>query len=328
MDNSNSTGFFPVVQEQSHNAQATHNSILSDTSYHLTNQSSSSVLAKSFKISPCQPTMWSLHRMIVVVTLWIMCCCSSEAFASRSNNSFFGRKLGNVGFFRGGSSSASSTASGTTTTKSSSDSSTSTLTCVMQAPPRVTSTINGEFSNDDNQYNEKKRNNGSKQPPAAISNSAAFFRPQRQRVLMDDDLSKDTKALYSNIPAQDVITAAVHVAETKLPTDIGQFQLRAYRIEDSNGNNSKDSPMGQQEPCVIYSRDKPPFGNATHFAQHVPVRIHDQCLTSEVFGSQRYVHAIVDWYTVLWYCYCHFSPLLIWTSDATVKSSCTWHYNT
>jgi len=70
-----------------------------------------------------------------------------------------------------------------------------------------------------------------------------------------------------------------YVAETKLPTDIGQFQLRAYRVPGA--------PLGQ-EPCVIYCRDKPPFG-VTDWAEHVPVRIHDQCLTSEVFRSQRYV---------------------------------------
>ena len=71
------------------------------------------------------------------------------------------------------------------------------------------------------------------------------------------------------------------MAETKLPTDIGQFQLRAYRVPGA--------PVGQ-EPCVIYSRDKPPFGSAS---AAVPVRIHDQCLTSEVFRSQRYVVVVV-----------------------------------
>ena len=70
------------------------------------------------------------------------------------------------------------------------------------------------------------------------------------------------------------------MAETKLPTDIGQFQLRAYRVQGA--------ALGQ-EPCVIYSRDKPPFGSDGKMAEHVPVRIHDQCLTSEVFRSQRYV---------------------------------------
>jgi hypothetical protein len=75
---------------------------------------------------------------------------------------------------------------------------------------------------------------------------------------------------------------AEYVAETKLPTDVGQFQLRAYRVPGA--------PKGQ-EPCVIYARDKPPMGLAGigKGAAHVPVRIHDQCLTSEVFRSQRYV---------------------------------------
>jgi len=77
------------------------------------------------------------------------------------------------------------------------------------------------------------------------------------------------------------LTPADYVAETKLPTDIGQFQLRAYRIRGA-------AALGQ-EPCVIYSRDKPPFGSDGKLAEHVPVRIHDQCLTSEVFRSQRYV---------------------------------------
>ncbi len=69
------------------------------------------------------------------------------------------------------------------------------------------------------------------------------------------------------------IKRAEYVAETKLPTDIGQFQLRSYNMADRDG----------QEPCVIYCRDKPPSSHS------VPVRIHDQCLTSEVFRSQRCV---------------------------------------
>lgn len=71
---------------------------------------------------------------------------------------------------------------------------------------------------------------------------------------------------------------AEYVAETKLPTDVGAFQLRGYRVPGA--------PLGQ-EPCVIYCRDKPPFGRDGAPARGVPVRIHDQCLTSEVFRSQR-----------------------------------------
>lgn len=74
----------------------------------------------------------------------------------------------------------------------------------------------------------------------------------------------------------DVAIPAQFIADTKLPNEIGQFRLRAYRIE--RGANE----FTGTEPCVIYSAENPPFG------QHeVPVRVHDQCVTSEVFGSQR-----------------------------------------
>ena len=75
---------------------------------------------------------------------------------------------------------------------------------------------------------------------------------------------------------------AEFVAETNLPTDLGPCRLRAYRIPQS------DNEFVGNEPCVIYAADKPPFGKDGSFAEGVPVRVHDQCLTSEVFGSQRY----------------------------------------
>lgn len=75
---------------------------------------------------------------------------------------------------------------------------------------------------------------------------------------------------------------AEFVAETNLPTDVGAFRLRAYRIPQS------DNAFVGTEPCVIYASDKPPFGVDGGFAQGVPIRVHDQCLTSEVFRSQRY----------------------------------------
>jgi hypothetical protein len=103
-----------------------------------------------------------------------------------------------------------------------------------------------------------------------------------------------TNTNHMPVSRPDPVVPAEYVAETKLPTDIGQFQLRAYRVAGL--------PVGT-EPCVIYARDKPPFGVGTdaktgldNLNQHVPVRIHDQCLTSEVFRSQRYV---------TYYCVCH-----------------------
>ena len=81
----------------------------------------------------------------------------------------------------------------------------------------------------------------------------------------EEDPSRKKNGVLRSTPVE-------FVAETKLPTDIGQFQLRAYRTRDSNS---------VLEPCVIYSRSKPPT------AKSVAVRIHDQCITSEVFRSQR-----------------------------------------
>jgi len=88
-----------------------------------------------------------------------------------------------------------------------------------------------------------------------------------------------------NIQAQEAIVdhpiPAEFIAETNLPTDVGHFRLRAYRT--SKGSNEYTGT----EPCVIYHPDKSPFGQNGVLKENVPVRIHDQCLTSEVFGSQR-----------------------------------------
>lgn len=90
----------------------------------------------------------------------------------------------------------------------------------------------------------------------------------------------------------DPIVEAEFVADTKLPTDVGQFQLRAYRVRNEEVANH-DEELGAYlntnalEPVVIYSANKPPFGVDGKLAENVPIRIHDQCLTSEVFRSQR-----------------------------------------
>lgn len=91
----------------------------------------------------------------------------------------------------------------------------------------------------------------------------------------------------------DPIVEADYIAETKLPTDVGQFQLRAYRVKNIHGQDDEnEEPEPYQntnalEPVVIYSADRPPFGEDGRLAENVPIRIHDQCLTSEVFRSQR-----------------------------------------
>lgn len=95
----------------------------------------------------------------------------------------------------------------------------------------------------------------------------------------------------------DALIPATYVAETNLPTDVGHFRIRAYRIEEFEDAMREPNPLGAgaglgSEPCVIYCTDKPPFGprdGERGGAKEVPVRIHDQCFTSEVFRSQRCV---------------------------------------
>ncbi|EJK53363.1 hypothetical protein THAOC_27219 [Thalassiosira oceanica] len=90
-------------------------------------------------------------------------------------------------------------------------------------------------------------------------------------------------------------TPVTFVAETNLPTDIGHFRLRAYRVEEFEQALASSNPLGPgaglgPEPCVIFASDKPPFGNRggeRGGAKAVPIRIHDQCFTSEVFRSRR-----------------------------------------
>ena len=76
-----------------------------------------------------------------------------------------------------------------------------------------------------------------------------------------------------------------YIAETNLPTGIGNFRLRAYRVDENLQKLQKNKYIGS-EPCLIYCADKPPFGGGDR-GKEVPVRIHDQCFTSEVFGSMR-----------------------------------------
>ncbi|KAL3937305.1 MAG: hypothetical protein SGARI_002171 [Bacillariaceae sp.] len=69
---------------------------------------------------------------------------------------------------------------------------------------------------------------------------------------------------------------AEFVAETNLPTDVGQFRLRAYRTDQD--------PMNEftgREPSVIYAADNSPFGDDGKMAANVPIRIHDHCDCSQ-----------------------------------------------
>ena len=81
------------------------------------------------------------------------------------------------------------------------------------------------------------------------------------------------------------------IAETNLPTDIGHFRLRAYRLTDKSKERSalrdKYDEYQGKEPCVIYASHLPPFDDKKYNRENMPIRIHDQCFTSEVFRSQR-----------------------------------------
>jgi hypothetical protein len=99
-----------------------------------------------------------------------------------------------------------------------------------------------------------------------------------------DFKSKQPKNGSSNKEALNFVDDAIpaaFVAETSLPTDVGECRLRAYRTKQ--GTN----PHAGNEPCVIYSAYKSPFGINGDLREEVPIRLHDQCLTSEVFRSQR-----------------------------------------
>lgn len=61
------------------------------------------------------------------------------------------------------------------------------------------------------------------------------------------------------------------VAETMLPTDEGTFRVRAYRSTGS---------LRESEPIAMITGD-------VRGKSGVPVRVHDQCFTSEVFGSLK-----------------------------------------
>ncbi|CAH0481545.1 unnamed protein product [Peronospora belbahrii] len=61
------------------------------------------------------------------------------------------------------------------------------------------------------------------------------------------------------------------VAETAMPTDSGIFRVRAYRSVGS---------LRECEPIAMISGD-------VHGKRNVSVRVHDQCFTSEVFGSLK-----------------------------------------
>lgn len=65
------------------------------------------------------------------------------------------------------------------------------------------------------------------------------------------------------------------LANAPLPTRHGMFQLRVYRWDDPNVH-----PALSKEHCALVMGD-------VRNQRAVPVRVHSECLTSEVFGSLK-----------------------------------------
>jgi GTP cyclohydrolase II len=65
------------------------------------------------------------------------------------------------------------------------------------------------------------------------------------------------------------------LAQAPLPTVHGQFQLRVFQWDDPNAH-----PTLSREHCALI------FGDVRG-RRNVPVRVHSECLTGEVFGSLK-----------------------------------------
>jgi GTP cyclohydrolase II len=73
------------------------------------------------------------------------------------------------------------------------------------------------------------------------------------------------------------------IAECKLPTEKGDFRLRSYRYKGAKlvlRNGERVLEWIEMEPVVVVHGD-------LKGKKNVVVRVHDQCFTSEVLGSQR-----------------------------------------
>mmetsp|Transcript_14728 Transcript_14728/g.22844 ORF Transcript_14728/g.22844 Transcript_14728/m.22844 type:complete len:573 (+) Transcript_14728:122-1840(+) len=135
---------------------------------------------------------------------------------------------------------------------------------------------------------------------ALAESKFTFHSPANKKASMTTARSSTTldSAQRSTSDSANAIIPCAYVAETNLPTDVGHFRLRAYRISESDDveNLMANNKYMGNEPCVIYCTQSPPGtvggsltdGDGELVEQEaVPVRIHDQCFTSEVFRSRR-----------------------------------------
>ena len=187
----------------------------------------------------------SFKMLLLCCSLFGVCTNVSNAFSPLTSSAFLPRS------FKSSSSTTSTPCDGP-----------STLKCVLQMP-KSSSSGSGFNGDEDHLRTFKTLKNGYVKKTMSLD-----FDPLDTRFSSLESYPRDTL-----IPAE-------YVAETKLPTDLGQFMLRAYRSEQM-------SEFAGTEPCVIYSPNKSPFGKDGKLKDNVPVRIHDQCMTSEVFRSQR-----------------------------------------
>ncbi|GKY99197.1 hypothetical protein MPSEU_000875100 [Mayamaea pseudoterrestris] len=158
---------------------------------------------------------------------------------------------------------------------------------VLQAPKTSSSSSSSsggsldESHSNNNDVNENEPQQQKDDSLLASSSSDAAPLPNKKK---PTNYAKLPRIIQNDSQQQPQLPTIVEfVAETKLPTDLGQFQLRAYRVPDDGSVASRKLlPALGGDPCVIYATNHPPFRQSS-----LPVRIHDQCLTSEVFRSQR-----------------------------------------
>eukprot|EP00554_Chaetoceros_debilis_P004885 CAMPEP_0194086528 /NCGR_PEP_ID=MMETSP0149-20130528/21445_1 /TAXON_ID=122233 /ORGANISM="Chaetoceros debilis, Strain MM31A-1" /LENGTH=262 /DNA_ID=CAMNT_0038769633 /DNA_START=123 /DNA_END=911 /DNA_ORIENTATION=+ len=98
-----------------------------------------------------------------------------------------------------------------------------------------------------------------------------------------NEMELETKMKVKGMEVLDMPMPTSYVAETNLPTDAGHFRMRAYRIdEEFRDLHTQRSEHIGFEQVVLYNPKKSPFGKSG-----VTLRIHDQCITSEIFFSNR-----------------------------------------
>ena len=125
-------------------------------------------------------------------------------------------------------------------------------------------------------YSKRWRRHGANGSPQKPNNSLQYYTSPAYSGLNtssvdddEDDNDNDGSAEEAGLVNPDHRT--VFVAECNMPTDVGVFKMRSYNYQ---------SPRMRLEPIVLV------HGNV-YGKENVLVRVHDQCFTSEVFGSMR-----------------------------------------